>query len=113
MTALKKWLTRLDRVQASDPKWLTLTNEDLAKKLKMSERQLFREMKKSTGLSPQQYLRQYRLQQSMVLLKTGQSRTVNEAAFAVGYSNVSYFIHQFERKYGKKPLRVLRESGWR
>lgn len=113
MMILKKWQSRLDYILAKQSKVYVYNNESLAKALEISERQLFRHIKKSTGLSPQKYLRQYRLQQAMNLLQTGKYRTVNETAYAVGYSNVGYFIAQFEKNFKKKPLQVLQENGWR
>lgn len=113
MDGSKKWLDRLDRIIESDLGASTLNNEQIAKDLAISERQLFRKMKALTGLSPQKYLRQIRLQTAMKFLRTGRYRTVKETSYAVGYSNVSYFITQFELEYGVKPLQVLQEEGWR
>ena len=39
--------------------------------------------------------------------------TARETAAAVGYVSISYFISQFEKEFGTRPLAVLREWGWR
>ncbi len=109
----EKWLNRLNEIIEKDPTSNTLNNESLATALKVSERDLFRKVKKMTGLSPQKYLRKYRLKQAMKFLIIGQYRTVKETAHAIGYSKVSYFIAQFEKAYGKTPFKVLQENGWR
>jgi len=109
----KKWLSRLDKIIEPNPGGSSLTNEKLATELSVSERDLFRKVKKLTGLSPQKYLRIYRLRQAKKHLTNGKYRTVNQTAYAVGYANVSYFIKQFEIEFGIKPLQVLRENGWR
>ena len=113
MSEVKKWLQRLDLIIDKQLKDNTLSNEELAQKLSISNRQLFRKVKTLSGLTPQKYLRQYRLKQAMRHLKNGRYRTVKETAFAVGFKNVSYFIQKFEKHFGKKPLQILRESGWR
>ncbi|MFT4666085.1 MAG: AraC-like DNA-binding protein [Polaribacter sp.] len=85
----------------------------MALSLGISERDLFRKVKEMTGLTPQKYLRKHRLNQAMLFLNGGKYRTVKETCYAVGYTNASYFVSQFEKEFGKKPLQVLREKGWR
>ena len=109
----KKWLNRFDQIIEKHLDTVSLTNEILAKELEISERQLFRKVKELSGLPPQKYLRKYRLNQAMKILITGKHRTVKETSYAVGFLKVSYFIAKFEKEFGKKPLRVLQESGWR
>ena len=109
----QKWLSRLHQIIDRNPVNPELNNQKLAQKLEVSERDLFRKVKKITGLSPQKYLRRYRLHKAMQFLENGKFRTVKETGYAVGYSNVSYFITQFEKEFGKKPFQVLKENGWR
>lgn len=109
----QKWLRRLERTVKEHLDEGELSNESLAATFKISERQLFRRVKALTGLSPQRYIRQYRLFLALKYLEEGTFKTVKETAEAIGYVNTSYFINQFEQQYGKKPLTVLRESGWR
>jgi len=113
MNGMKKWMERLDSIledYVGDPYF---NNELLAKELAISERNLFRKINEITGMSPQKYIRRYRLNLAMNLLVNGEYRTVKETAYAVGYLNVSYFIAQFEKDFGRKPLQVLQEEGWR
>lgn len=107
------WLQRIKEVIEKKLVTGDLTNDVLALEVGISERHLFRRMKDLTGYTPQQYIRQYRLEQAMQFLKDGTFRTVKDTAQAVGYINISYFINQFEKKYGQKPLEVLQERGWR
>ncbi len=113
MSATEKWLDRLNLIiekHIDDPDF---NNEILAEAIAISERHLFRRVKEITGLSPQKYLRRYRLHLAMTYLREGTFRTVNETAKAVGYIKTSYFIHQFEKEYGLRPFRVLKDAGWR
>ena len=108
-----RWLHRLREVIRKLLPTGELNNEKLATQIGISERHLFRRIKATTGLSPQQYVRQYRLQMAKQYLEQGTFRTVKDTAEAVGYTNVSYFISQFEKEFGQKPLEVLQEWGWR
>ena len=113
MEVPNKWLDRLNSILADHVGDPYFNNNHLSKQLAVSERNLFRKVKKMTGLSPQKYIRQFRLQKAMKLITDGEYRTVKETAYAVGYLNVSYFISQFENEFGKKPLQILQEEGWR
>ena len=109
----EEWLLHLDKIIEKQIGEVALDNERLARQLAVSERNLFRKVKEMTGLSPQKYLRQYRLHQAIKYLKNGRYRTVKETSNAVGYANVSYFISLFEDQFGVKPLSILQEEGWR
>ena len=113
MSGEKKWLKRLEKLIKEHLKNGELSNEEIAIQFDISKRQLFRRMKELTEMSPQKYIRQYRLYLALKYLENGTYKTVKDAAEAIGYTNTSYFINQFEKQYGKKPLSVLRESGWR
>jgi len=66
----------------------------LAKKLYMSVPAFSNAFKKHYGISPNQYIRSFRMKKAMELL---QKKTVGEVAFELGYQNVSYFIDVFKR----------------
>lgn len=69
---------------------------------KMSEpnfRRLFREY---TGQSPVEYRNGLRLSAARAKLQSGEY-TVSEAAEASGFSNLSFFIRLYKKKYGITP----------
>ncbi len=109
----QKWLNRLDMAIEEQTISQYISNAILAKTLDISERDLFRKVKEVTGLSPQKYVRRYRLQLAMQMLKKGTYKTVKEVSHAIGYINVSYFILQFENEFSTRPFEVLKEEGWR
>lgn len=108
-----KWLEKINEIMKDSLYNPDINNLKMAKALDISERELFRKVKMTTGLSPQKYFRKYRLNKVMELMKKGEFSTVKESGIAIGYSNTSYFIHQFEKEFGMKPLQVLKEFGWR
>lgn len=113
MQGAQKWLNRFNSLIDTNLDDPFFNNQQFAQALTISERHLFRKIKELTGLSPQKYLSQYRLYEAMKFLKNGKYHTVKETAYAVGFRNPSYFIRQFEKEFGKKPLLVLKEAGWR
>lgn len=76
----------------------------------MSERQFFREMKRLTGITPNQYIQEVRLQKARHLLQHRAYNTISEVAYAVGFETPTYFTRVFEQHFGKHPSDFLRQS---
>ena len=62
-------------------------------------RRLFREY---MGASPVEYRNALRLQEARALLHSGEYN-VSEAAEAAGFTNLSFFIRLYKKKYGYTP----------
>ena len=82
--------------------------KDLATHLNLSERQANRVLKKMTGLSCLQFIREIKLQKAYRFLELRQYATIAEIAYAVGFENTSYFTRIFTERFGKKPSEFLR-----
>ena len=80
----------------------------LARKAGLSERSLFRNFQKETGLSPGQWRCQMQVLRSLELLAKG--RSVTETAFEVGYESVGAFIRAFRRALGVTPTEYLHKQ---
>ncbi|MEY3368656.1 MAG: hypothetical protein RI973_1811 [Bacteroidota bacterium] len=75
----------------------------LAADLAISERQLRRRLTQLTGLSPNLYLRELRLQTARDYLQQGKYRTVKETSIAVGFSKVAHFSRLYQERFGILP----------
>lgn len=80
--------------------------DDLARAVGFSRSQLHRKLKALVDKSPNQLIREMRLQRAKVLLdaKTG---NISEIAYEVGYSNLSYFSKSFKEFFGETPSKLL------
>ena len=76
----------------------------MAAEMSISDRQLQRKVKALTGQSPVEFLRQFRLEESLRHLREGVP--VGEAAKAVGFSSHAYFTSCFRARYGFTPIRL-------
>ncbi len=76
--------------------------EDVAEQLHCDYFWLSREIKRRTGKNYTELLQEKRLSQAAFLL-TNAKMKVADAAFAVGYSNMSYFNRIFEEHFGMTP----------
>ena len=81
--------------------------DTLASGIGVSKRQLQRKLKALTDLSPNQCIRSMRLQRARQLLEQG-AGNVTEAAFSVGYSDVTAFSKAFREEFGQPPSAFIR-----
>ncbi|MBQ7336098.1 MAG: helix-turn-helix transcriptional regulator [Clostridia bacterium] len=72
---------------------------DLCDMSEVNFRRLFREY---TGMSPIDYRNDLRLKNARTMLQSGEYN-VSEAAEASGFSNLSFFIRLYKKKYGHTP----------
>ena len=79
--------------------------EELAKNIGMSRSQLHRKLNTATGQSVSQFIREYRLQRGMELLKEGQLNAA-EVADRIGFGSATYFNKCFNEYYGYPPGEV-------
>lgn len=79
--------------------------EALARNIGMSRSQLHRKLNVATGQSVSQFIREYRLQRGMDLLKQG-DLTAAEVADRIGFGSATYFNKCFSEYYGYPPGEV-------
>lgn len=79
----------------------------LAEKVFLSERQFARKLKKITGLTPNEYIQEAKLQKARQFLEHQVYSTVGEVAHACGYSSGSYLSKIYVERFGKKPSDYL------
>lgn len=82
---------------------------ELADEVGMSRSNLLRKIKKLTGLSVSQLIREVRLENAMHLLKEG-GMNVSEVSDHVGFASTSYFIKCFREEYGYPPGEVSKRD---
>ena len=81
--------------------------EALASDMAMSRTNFFRKFKALTGGTPNEYLKNYRLNRAAQLLRNG--ARINEAAFQVGFTSSSYFAKCFKAHFGVLPKDYLKQ----
>ena len=81
---------------------------ELAGKMNMSRKTLYRRIKSLTGFSVSQFIRNVRLNKAMELLKN-ESMTVAEAAYGTGFGSATYFSKCFHDYFGYSPVRITKQ----
>jgi transcriptional regulator GlxA family with amidase domain len=95
---------RFARANLDDP---DLRPEALAAAGAMSVRSLNR-LFGTLGATPMRWVWSERLEASRVALIQGEVRSVTDAAFAHGFSDLGHFSRSFKRTFGMSPQTVLR-----
>jgi AraC-like DNA-binding protein len=76
---------------------------DIASAGQLSRSECCRYFKRILKKTPLNYVTDYRIQKSLVLLQQPESN-VTDVAFQVGFNSTSYFIDQFKKAMNMTPL---------
>lgn len=82
--------------------------ESLAENMYMSRSNFYRKVKALLGVSPNEYLRTFRLEQAASLLRTGEY-AVSDIYMHVGFSSISYFSSCFKKHFGVAPTKYIED----
>ena len=96
---------RFARTNLDDPE---LAPDALAAAGAMSVRTLNR-LFSTIGTTPMRWVWSERLEASRVSLSQGEVRSVTDAAFAHGFSELGHFSRSFKRTFGVSPQKLLRK----
>lgn len=107
--AMNAWNQQLDRAIDRQIQQGKISIPTLAASLFSSERQLFRKMKQQTGKTPNEYIRDYRLQKAKKLLMSPQFKSLKEVSQQIGYKRVDYFSKLFEAYFGVRPIYLIKQ----
>jgi transcriptional regulator GlxA family with amidase domain len=103
----QEWLERFETYIKNNIDKDYLTIPLIAREFTMSESSLLRKVRRLTGLSPKQYLKEIRLDYARSLLDTQAFRSIAQVAAKAGFSNSRSFTRNFRERYGKPPSDYL------
>lgn len=103
----REWLEELEELVSKHIADSRLNTSFLAEELYLSRSQLFRKLKKLTGLSPSQYIQEFRLKKAFELFENKTYDSVKGVAHSVGYPHRNSFASQFKQRFGKLPSECL------
>ncbi|MFK7934037.1 MAG: ATP-binding protein [Saprospiraceae bacterium] len=79
---------------------------ELAAAADLKPMQLYRKLKALTDKTPSQFIRSYRLQRALELLKK-RELNISEVAYEVGFNDPAYFSRVFQKEFGSNPTDYL------
>lgn len=102
-TVDERWLQQLETLVEKNLTDSLLQVGYLADEMNISERQFYRRVKELTGLSPNGFIQEVRLQTARTWLETHKFMTAKEVCHAVGFQKYDYFSRLFTQRFGKQP----------
>ncbi|WP_433940020.1 AraC family transcriptional regulator [Paenibacillus lautus] len=83
--------------------------EDIARAGQLSRSECCRYFKRFLNKTPLNYVMEYRIQKSLILLQQPENN-VTDVAYQVGFNSTSYFINQFRKSMNMTPLSYKRQK---
>jgi AraC-like DNA-binding protein len=103
------FLQRLMKVVEENYRDERFSVEQLSDEMRMSRSQLHRKLQALTNESASQFIRSFRLQRAMQMLKKNHA-SISEIAFDVGFASHPYFNRCFLQEYGCTPSSVVEKE---
>ncbi|MEO0473352.1 MAG: response regulator [Bacteroidota bacterium] len=97
------WLKKLEETARKEIGNRHFNLLELASVMAVSERQLFRKIKRLTGMTPNKYFRDIKLFKAKEYLENYTYGTISEVSYAVGFEDPYYFSKIYSARFGKKP----------
>lgn len=102
----RQWLESFEKYVKQNLSNSLLSVPYLGNQFSMSESTLLRHLKRLTGLTPNQYLQEVRLNEARRLLENQVYNSVSKIAEEVGYGDTRSFSRRFKKRFGKLPSEV-------
>lgn len=74
-----------------------------SRELNIGRTRLFDRIKRITGMTPNEYILQFKMNKAMTLLQEQEDQTISEIAYQLGFSNPAYFSKCFKKQVGVTP----------
>lgn len=82
----------------------SLTQEVIAESFNISKSSFYRKVKSETGLSPNEFIKEIRLQKAREILEKNPSKLLKQIALEVGFRHHTYFSKLYTSRFGSKPF---------
>ena len=105
----EKFVHRAKAIVEANLSDYTFSVEKMAEEIHLSRTQLFRKLKGVTGLSPNEFINNIRLQKAAKLI-LAKADTLSQIGYSVGFNDQSYFAKRFRKKFGKSPSEYSNQS---
>jgi len=87
-----------------------ITVGDIAKSIGIDRSYLHRVFKRSTGISPEQYIMSFRLEKAKEIMQNVDGASLTDIAIGTGFYDISHFSRVFTKKYGISPSGYIKEN---
>lgn len=104
----KTFITKMNKFISSHLSEPSIEVDIMAGEMGMGRTMFYQKVKQVTGLTPNDYIRTYRLKKAVSLLESGETR-INEVCYSVGFSSPSYFTKRFIQQFNCSPSDYIKK----
>ncbi|MCG8696759.1 MAG: ATP-binding protein [Bacteroidales bacterium] len=104
----EKFMIEVHEIVNSNIENAEFSVEMFAQNLNVSMSMLYRKIKNITGMTPKEFVKNYRVKRAAQLLKEKKFR-ISEVAALTGFNDNSYFSYCFKQHFGKSPKQFLED----
>ena len=104
----KIFLENLDDLILQNLEDCNISVDSIAKNMALGRSVFYQKVKGITGLTPNEYIRTFRLKKAAAMFHNGESR-ISEVCYRVGFSSPSYFAKRFTLQFGISPSDYLKK----
>lgn len=97
-----KFLMKAKEIVEANMEDVLFSVEKMAEEMSLSRTQLLRKLKALTGLAPNDFIRDLRLQKAAEMIRQ-KADTITQIGYAVGFNDQSYFSKSFKKEFGETP----------
>lgn len=97
-----KFLMKAKEIVEANMEDALFSVEKMAEEINLSRTQLLRKLKALTGLAPNDFIRDLRLQKAAEMIRQ-KADTITQIGYAVGFNDQSYFSKSFKKEFGETP----------
>ncbi|WP_090150706.1 hybrid sensor histidine kinase/response regulator transcription factor [Dyadobacter soli] len=97
-----KFLMKAKEIVEANMEDVLFSVEKMAEEMSLSRTQLLRKLKALTGLAPNDFIRDLRLQKAAEMIRQ-KADTITQIGYAVGFNDQSYFSKSFKKEFGATP----------
>lgn len=97
-----KFLLKARQIVEANMEDVLFSVEKMAEEMSLSRTQLLRKLKALTGLAPNDFIRDLRLQKAAEMIRQ-RADTITQIGYAVGFNDQSYFSKSFKKEFGETP----------
>ena len=105
----EKFMQKLYEVMENNISNPELNLDGFCREIGMSRANLYRKIKAITNLSPNEFIRNFRLETAAKILKESKM-PVSDVFVAVGFNSLAYFSNCFKALYGISPSEYIKEN---
>ena len=98
-----EWLERIEEICRENVTNNTFSVSFLAGEIGASESKLQRQLKRLTGLTPKEYIREVKLQYARKLIESRKYNSLEHVSSVIGFSRSDYFSRLYYRRFGQFP----------